>query len=94
MPGEPSFIGSGAALKRLALMPVATAELSEASAPIGGQPAVDPAGTLRDALDLLVVTGAEAVDVVDAGGRRLGQLTHADISRSLTHVGMVGGGAR
>jgi osmoprotectant transport system ATP-binding protein len=89
-----SFIGSGAALKRLALMPVATAALSEPTAPVGSRPTVDPAGTLRDALDLLVVTGAEAVDVVDADGNRIGQLTHADISRSLTHVGMVGGGAR
>ena len=89
-----SFIGSGAALKRMALMPAATAELSEAGAPVGSRPAVDPTGTLRDALDLLVVTGAEAVDVVDAGGRRLGQLTHADISRSLTHVGVVEGVAR
>ena len=89
-----SFIGSGAAIKRLALMPVATASLSEATAPLGARPALDAAGTLRDALDLLVATGAEAVDVVDAAGDRVGQLTHADISRSLTHAGPVGGARR
>lgn len=89
-----SFIGSGAALKRLALMPVAGARTSPVTGPAGSRPTVDPSGTLRDALDLLVVTGAEAVDVVDATGNRLGQLTHADISASLTHAGLVDGSAR
>lgn len=89
-----SFIGSGAGLKRLALMPIADAELSPADEAAVAQPSVDRDGTLRDALDLLVVTGTAAVDVVDADGRVLGQLTHADISRSLTHVGMVGDGVR
>jgi osmoprotectant transport system ATP-binding protein len=89
-----SFIGSGAALKRLALMPVAEARLSEAVAPTGSRPSVDQTCTLRDALDMLVVTGADAVDVVDASGARLGQLTHADISAALTAVGVVSGTAR
>jgi osmoprotectant transport system ATP-binding protein len=88
-----SFIGAGAALKRLALMPVAEARLSEAVAPVGSRPSVDPTSTLRDALDLLVVTGADAVDVLDSSGTRLGQLTHADISASLTAVGVVSGAA-
>ena len=89
-----SFIGSGAALKRLALMPAVGARLTEPTGPLGSRPAVAPAGSLRDALDLLVVTGAEAVDVLDASGARLGQLTHADISASLTGAGMVSGTPR
>ncbi|GEP40005.1 hypothetical protein NPS01_36680 [Nocardioides psychrotolerans] len=89
-----SFIGSGAALKRLALMPVGTARLSGATGDLGGRPSIDPASTLRDALNLLVVTGAEAVDVIDPTGNRLGQLTHADISAALTQAGLSGSAAR
>lgn len=77
-----SFIGSGAALKRLALVPVDAARLSPGSAP-AGSPSVPATATLRDALDLLVVTGAPAIDVAGADGRPLGHLTHADISASL-----------
>ena len=86
-----SFIGSGAALKRLALMPVGSAPLSEALGAVGNRPSIDPKSTLRDALDLLVVTGETAVDVIDADGVRLGQLTHADISAALSRIGAGGG---
>ena len=89
-----SFIGSGAALKRLALMPVGTVRLSGATGDLGGRPSIDPASTLRDALNLLVVTGAEAVDVIDPTGNRLGQLTHADISAALTQAGLSGSAVR
>jgi osmoprotectant transport system ATP-binding protein len=85
-----SFIGSGAALKRLALMPISEAVLGKPTAPVGSRPSLDAAQTLRDALDLLVVTGADAVDVTDSSGARLGQLGHADISASLASVGVVG----
>ena len=88
-----SFIGSGAALKRLALLPVADARLSEPTGPLGQHPALDRSGTLRDALDLLVVTGALSVDVLDADGQRLGALTHRDISASLGGGVAVTGGA-
>nr|WP_091026171.1 ABC transporter ATP-binding protein [Nocardioides szechwanensis] len=80
-----SFIGSGAALKRLSLMPVTSADLSFGAPASGGKrPQLDPTATLRDALDLLVVTGAEALEIVDADGTRLGCLTHAAISAALT----------
>jgi osmoprotectant transport system ATP-binding protein len=77
-----SFIGSGAAIKRLALLPVSAARL----APADGldRPAVTTSSTLRDALDLLVVTGTDALGVVDEQGRTVGLLRHADISAALT----------
>ena len=86
-----SFIGSGAALKRLALMPIEGAQLSQPTGPSGSRPILAPTSTLRDALDLLVLTGAEAVDVIDSAGNRRGALTHADISASLVGVGAHGG---
>ncbi|WP_435746934.1 ABC transporter ATP-binding protein [Nocardioides sp. SYSU DS0663] len=77
-----SFIGSGAALKRLALLPVGAAALAPVDgAP--GRPTIRTTASLRDALDLLVVTGADAVVVADDQGRHLGRLRHADISAAL-----------
>ncbi|GAA5036379.1 hypothetical protein GCM10023258_39290 [Terrabacter aeriphilus] len=75
-----SFIGQGSALKRLALIPVTAGPLGPTTS---GGPTVDEAATLRDALDLLVLTGAERVGVTGAGGRPLGSLSHADISARL-----------
>lgn len=77
-----SFIGSGAALKRLALIPVRGARLGAAGP--SGSPQVGFSATLRDALDLLVLTGAPCVDVVDGGGTVRGSLDHAAISAVLT----------
>lgn len=76
-----SFIGHGAALKRLALIPVSEAELRPAS---DGAPQIDPDVSLRDALDLLMVTGAPVVNVVDADGRVRGSIDNAGISAVLT----------
>jgi osmoprotectant transport system ATP-binding protein len=78
-----SFIGSGATLKRLALLPVTAARLAPSDdAP--GRPTVSSTATLRDALDRLVASGADALTVLDEGGTSLGQLRHADISIALT----------
>jgi osmoprotectant transport system ATP-binding protein len=74
-----SFIGHGAAIKRLALVPVTEAPLGA----VVGTPAdvsVPAAGTLRDALDLLVLTGLPALDVVDGAGRAIGSLSVERIS--------------
>ncbi|MFD9698822.1 ABC transporter ATP-binding protein [Lentzea sp. NPDC059081] len=71
-----SFIGHGAGLMRLALIPISDVELD---APDPAAPAVDADASLRDALDLLVVTGAERVNVSGANG----SLTHARISAAL-----------
>ncbi|PRY39724.1 ABC transporter ATP-binding protein [Umezawaea tangerina] len=74
------FIGRGAALMRLALIPIGTVALEP---PGGSAPRLDADGSLRDALDLLVLTGAERVDVTDATGAVAGSLTHAGISTAL-----------
>ena len=75
-----SFIGRGSALKRLALIPVTAGDLG-AGAP--GAPSVSDSATLRDAIDLLVLTGADRVNVTNEAGHVLGSLTHAAISASL-----------
>lgn len=78
-----SFIGHGAALKRLALVPVAEASLG----PIGtGTPSalsVSLDGSLRDALDTLVLSGQPSIDVRDAAGNRRGTLSLERISAAL-----------
>lgn len=76
-----SFIGQGAALKRLVLIPVESAELGAASA--AGTHRVTVGDSLRDALDLLIVTGAPAIGVVDSAGALLGSLTVDRISATL-----------
>ena len=74
------FIGRGAGLMRLALIPIGEVSLE---APSAEAPALGVDGSLRDALDLLVLTGAERVNVTDAGGAATGSLTHAGISAAL-----------
>ncbi|MFD4669033.1 ABC transporter ATP-binding protein [Lentzea sp. NPDC058450] len=71
-----SFIGHGAGLMRLALIPISDVDLD---APDSSAPAVDADASLRDALDLLMVTGADRVNVSGGGG----SLTHARISAAL-----------
>jgi len=77
-----SFIGHGAAIKRLALMPVTEASLGPATGARGAA-SIAADGTLRDALDALVLTGLPAVDVVSADGRALGSLSYAAVSAAL-----------
>jgi osmoprotectant transport system ATP-binding protein len=76
-----SFIGQGAALKRLALIPVSEARLG--SSATGRGPRVELTASLRDALDTLVLTGSLSIDVVDAAGVIHGTLNHAAISEVL-----------
>ncbi|MGV8970472.1 MAG: ABC transporter ATP-binding protein [Microbacteriaceae bacterium] len=77
-----SFIGRGAALKRLALVPVANAQLGAARAAESGK-TVSVNDTLRDALDSLILTGAAAIGVTDVRGTIVGSLTIDEISRVL-----------
>ncbi|QBE50278.1 ABC transporter ATP-binding protein [Leucobacter triazinivorans] len=76
-----SFIGQGAALKRLALIPVNGARFgpADASAP---SITISPDDSLREALDLLVLTGAPRINVAD-GERAVGSLDLAAISAVL-----------
>lgn len=76
-----SFIGEGAALKRLALIPVQTARIGaiDASAP---DAAIDESSSLRQALDLLVLTGAPRITVTRAG-QAVGSIDQAAISEAL-----------
>ena len=76
-----SFIGQGAALKRLALIPITDARLKAATG-ASGVPTVVADASLRDALDALVLAGLPAIDVVD-GGRAVGSITIDAISEAL-----------
>ncbi|WP_193752228.1 MULTISPECIES: ABC transporter ATP-binding protein [Microbacterium] len=82
-----SFIGEGAALKRLALIPVADARIGAAdtAAPVA---TVDEHASLREALDTLVVTGAARVNVTRAG-QVVGSVDQAAISAALGVEGPV-----
>jgi osmoprotectant transport system ATP-binding protein len=77
-----SFIGHGAAIKRLGLLPITGVTLGAAAA-ASGPVTVALADTLRDALDALVVSGQGVVGVADADGRIVGSLTVDSISTAL-----------
>jgi osmoprotectant transport system ATP-binding protein len=76
-----SFIGEGAALKRLALIPVsgATVGSPDSSAPAA---TIEEETSLREALDLLVLTGAPRINVT-RGGTIVGSIDQAAISAAL-----------
>ncbi|TFD75378.1 ABC transporter ATP-binding protein [Cryobacterium psychrophilum] len=78
-----SFIGHGAAIKRLGLIPVTEARLGPVSASAGGPISVSTADTLRDALDSLVLTGLTALTVVDARNKAVGSISVERISAAL-----------
>ncbi|OZB87416.1 MAG: glycine/betaine ABC transporter, partial [Microbacterium sp. 14-71-5] len=77
-----SFIGQGAAIKRLALMPVTDAKLAPVAG-AGDAPRMPSTGTLRDALDLIVLSGSSHLTVTDPDGVPMGSLDHAAISAVL-----------
>ncbi|XHM11910.1 ABC transporter ATP-binding protein [Leifsonia sp. T36S-04] len=76
-----SFIGQGAAIKRLTLIPVSEARLTNTVEERA--PRIDRTASLRDALDLIVLTGSTSVTVVDEDGSAVGALDHAAISAVL-----------
>ncbi|WP_226532432.1 ABC transporter ATP-binding protein [Microbacterium paraoxydans] len=76
-----SFIGEGAALKRLALIPVSDARIGSADATAPAA-TVGEQASLREALDTLVVTGAPRVNVT-RGGEVVGSIDQAAISAAL-----------
>ncbi|MEV4666672.1 ABC transporter ATP-binding protein [Microbacterium sp. LWO12-1.2] len=76
-----SFIGEGAALKRLALIPVsgATVGSPDSDAP---EATIGEETSLREALDLLILTGAPRINVT-RGGVVVGSIDQAAISAAL-----------
>ena len=77
-----SFIGQGAALKRLALIPLSDASLASS---VGGSTVatVRHDATLRDALDTLVLAATPAGDVVDSDGNAIGSINLERIAATL-----------
>ncbi|WP_425402267.1 hypothetical protein [Glaciibacter superstes] len=78
-----SFIGHGAAIKRLTLIPVSEALLGSASSAPSGPITVSTTDSLRDALDSLVLTGATSLAVVGPDNRAVGSITIDAISAVL-----------
>jgi osmoprotectant transport system ATP-binding protein len=80
------LIGAGDVLRRLSLLNVEPAmRPTNGAGPIpDGGPTLHPRDSLRDALGLLLGSGAEALPVVDEQGRVVGTLDMAAI-RQLTH---------
>lgn len=67
-----SFIGEGAALRRLALIPVAELNLRPASSGEGQLPVVTATDSLRVALDACIAKSAPGVQIQDEQGNVLG----------------------
>ncbi|MFJ4027291.1 ABC transporter ATP-binding protein [Paenarthrobacter sp. NPDC089989] len=89
------FVGHGAALKRLSLIPVNQAGLGPAVA--GSALSVGLNDSLRDALDALVLSGGAPVAVTDADGRARGSIDIERISAVLgtgVHPAALAGGVR
>lgn len=78
-----SFIGRGAAIKRLTLIPVADAGLGPVSDSSDGAFTLTLNDSLRDALDYLVLTGLPALRVTDASGKSVGSISVDRISAVL-----------
>jgi osmoprotectant transport system ATP-binding protein len=77
-----SFVGAGATLKRLGLLPVTAAVDPGAPAGVWGSPRIGAGATLAEATEALLVSDGSTVDVVD-GDRRLGAVTLASIQAAL-----------
>lgn len=78
-----SFIGRGAAIKRLTLISVDEAKLGPVSESSGTPVTIRISDSLRDALDTLVLSGQPAITVVDQNGRAIGSISVERISAVL-----------
>ncbi|MFI5044187.1 MAG: ATP-binding cassette domain-containing protein, partial [Acidimicrobiales bacterium] len=76
------FLGGERTLRRLALVPVSALELDPPPLDRTDLPSVDCDRSAREALDLLLSTGASAV-IVTRDGTELGSATLATLSRSV-----------
>ena len=85
------FVGADRALKRLALLRVADAELEPADGTLASAGALSPATSLRDALARLLQEPDARLPVADGDGQVLGCLTveavHAELRREAATTG-------
>jgi osmoprotectant transport system ATP-binding protein len=78
-----SFIGEGAALKRLALLLVSNTKMGAASKAHAKAGTVMVSDNLREALDRIVLAGGNTIGVQDASGATVGSLSIEQISEAL-----------
>jgi osmoprotectant transport system ATP-binding protein len=78
-----SFIGEGAALKRLALLLVGNTKMGAASKANAKAGTVKVSDNLREALDRIVLAGGSTIGVQDATGATVGSLSIEQISEAL-----------
>jgi osmoprotectant transport system ATP-binding protein len=78
-----SFIGEGAALKRLALLLVGNTKMGAASKAHAKAGSVKVSDNLREALDRIVLAGGNTIGVQDASGAAVGSLSIEQISEAL-----------
>lgn len=78
-----SFIGEGAALKRLALLLVENTKMGAASKANAKAPHVLVSDNLREALDRIVLAGGQVIAVQDKSGQIVGSLSIEQISEAL-----------
>ena len=78
-----SFIGEGAALKRLALLLVSNTKMGAASKAHAKAGTVKVSDNLREALDRIVLAGGNTIGVQDASGATVGSLSIEQISEAL-----------
>jgi CBS domain-containing protein len=75
-------VGGERGIRRLGLIQVRDVEVDAATA-ADGRPTVQEDQTLRQALDVMVTAGVDAVSVIDGDGAARGVLTMDRISREL-----------
>jgi osmoprotectant transport system ATP-binding protein len=78
-----SFIGEGAALKRLALLLVGNTKMGASSKAHAKAGTVKVSDNLREALDRIVLAGGNTIGVLDASGATVGSLSIEQISEAL-----------
>jgi osmoprotectant transport system ATP-binding protein len=78
-----SFIGEGAALKRLALLLVGNTKMGASSKAHAKAGTVKVSDNLREALDRIVLAGGSTIGVLDASGATVGSLSIEQISEAL-----------
>jgi osmoprotectant transport system ATP-binding protein len=78
-----SFIGEGAALKRLALLLVGNTKMGATNKAHAKAGSVKVSDNLREALDRIVLAGGNTIGVQDASGATVGSLSIEQISEAL-----------